>query len=733
MALEASFFKPSAIMRPRSHLFLLLTFLLSTMCLCSSSEESLIIDPIFAGPQESPLSITSTTQSEHHRQLVEKEGNISLLVVRVSGRNSSGGNSSPSMDSASLYNSIFVKEASLRKQYDKCSAGKLNIYPTDKGVLEVRVNMDINGANVADVIGAADIEGLRLLRGVSSFRDYADLTMFVVPPGTSWRNNVGWTAYAVIGGKGSVVNDSRVNYLGVQMHELGHNFGLNHADGINDPFGDITSHMGRSLLDMDFPIKCFNAQNHWQLGWYSDRSITINPNVSQKVKILGFVDYKKAIQGQDFVVAKVGENLYLQFNRAKLHNIDTEEAEDKLVIIVDKGGVLGTTLVAELDDDNTVYTNNNFESSGKQLNVEVCRTVIGSTDDDIDWMEVSIGYGPSVCGAQLLGASAEPEPSPQPSLKPSLRPTDKPTRQPSYQPSSQPTSQPSSQPTSQPSSQPTSQPSSQPSHQPSSQPTSQPSSQPSSQPTSQPSSSKPSSSPSSQPTSQPSSSPQPSSSHQPSSQPTSSPSSRPTSQPSLQPTSQPSSQPSQQPSSLPTSQPSSQPSQQPSSQPTSQPSSLPSQQPSSLPTSQPSSLPTSQPSSVPTSQPSSLPTPQPTSLPTSQPSSLPTSQPSSLPSHQPSSQPTSQPSSLPTSQPSSQPSHQPSSQPTSQPSSQPTARPAVDGSVSNTLVDGAAPSSEPTPVLSTQGSGRSYDRGAVGGTPPSRVVDRLNGYRGDGR
>jgi hypothetical protein len=404
MALKASLTKPSAFTRLRSHLFLLLALLLSTMCLCSSSEESLIDDPISSSRLKGTLSITSTaqpqSQPQHHRQLVEKEGDVTLLVVRVIGLDGS-----PSMNRASLHNSIFDKEASLRKQYYKCSAGKLNIYPTDKGVLEVRVNMNINGANVADVVGAVDDEGLKQLTGVTSFRDYADLTMFVVPPGTRWRGDFGWSAYAVIDGRASVVNDSRVNYLGVQMHELGHNFGLNHANRVNDPFRDLTSQMSRALLDKDFPIKCFNAQNNWKLGWYSDRSITVDPYAPQKVKILGFVDYKKAVQGEDVVVAKVGENLYLQFNRAKLHNIDTEEAPDKLVIVIDNGGPLGTTLVAELDDGNRLYTNTNFESSGRQLNVEVCRTVIGSTDDDIDWMEVSIGYGPSVCGAQLTDYS----------------------------------------------------------------------------------------------------------------------------------------------------------------------------------------------------------------------------------------------------------------------------------------------------------------------------------------
>jgi hypothetical protein len=61
-------------------------------------------------------------------------------------------------------------------------------------------------------------------------------------------------------------------------------------------------------------------------------------------------------KGQDFRLCyvllkelnggKVGANLYLQFNRAKLQT-ETEEAIDKLVVILDRG-IEGTTLVVEL-------------------------------------------------------------------------------------------------------------------------------------------------------------------------------------------------------------------------------------------------------------------------------------------------------------------------------------------------------------------------------------------------
>jgi hypothetical protein len=468
-AMKASFPKPSA-MRPRSHLFLLLAFLLSNLSLCSSSEDPLINDTISSGRLEGPLSITSIDQSQPapHRQLIAKEGDVSLLVVRVSGRDRS-----PSLDNAFLYNSIFVKDASLRRQFYECSAGKLNVVPTGKGVLEVSVNMNILGANVADVVGHADIEGLKQLPGITNFRGYADLTMYVVPRGTKWNGNSGWTAYAIINGKASVMNDDSVKFPGVQMHELGHNFGLNHADGIDEPFGDLTTHMSRFIIDENFPHKCFNAQNHWLLGWYSDRSITVDPYVPVKINILGFVDYKKTIQGSEFVVAKVGENLYLQFNRAKLHNRQTEEAQDKLVIILDRGKD-GTTMVAELDKGTSLYTVSDFESSGKQLNVEVCRVFIGDTDDNVDWMEVSIGYGASLCGGEPT-----PRPSPRPSAVPSPRPSPRPSPQPSltkvFNPIPQLGPQPTLRPTSKPTPRPSPQPSPRPSHKPSPQPTPRPS------------------------------------------------------------------------------------------------------------------------------------------------------------------------------------------------------------------------------------------------------------------
>jgi hypothetical protein len=472
MSPRPSFSKPSAAPRFRSHLFLLLTFLLFTVSPCSSSEEGLIIDPVSSGRLEGPLHIASTappqSHLEPHRELIRDFGNVTgdvtLLVVRIIGKDRFGRDKETSMSNLELYDSIFVKDASLKRQYQKCSGGKLNVNPTEKGVMDVRVNMDIEGADTALVVKAAEAAGLGNLKGVTGFRDYADLTMFVVPQGTKSRGDAGWTGYAIVNGKGSVLNDSKANYLSVQMHETGHNFGLNHAGQASNAFGDLTSHMSRALLDKDFPIKCYNAQNHWAFGWFNDRSITIDPSVRVKIKLLGFVDYKKADRGTEYVIAKIGENHYLQFNRAKLHNIDTEEAADQLVIIEDLGGRNGTSLVAALDDGNNIYIEANFENSRSPLNVQVCKTVKGDTDQDIDWMEVSIGYGSADCDARLTRDTVQPtpQPSPQPTPKPSPAPSPKPSPRPSPKPSPKPSPRPSPKPSPRPSPLPSPRPSPQP-------------------------------------------------------------------------------------------------------------------------------------------------------------------------------------------------------------------------------------------------------------------------------
>ena len=100
----------------------------------------------------------------------------------------------------------------------------------------------------------------------------------------------------------------------------------------------------------EFPANCFNAANHWLLGWFPQRRhIITNPSASaQLVKLAPFVDYSALPYGTDFkiLLSIPSQRLFAQFNRAKLYNVDSLDHKDKFVIVRDHGD--GTQVQAAL-------------------------------------------------------------------------------------------------------------------------------------------------------------------------------------------------------------------------------------------------------------------------------------------------------------------------------------------------------------------------------------------------
>jgi len=235
-------------------------------------------------------------------------------------------------------------------------------------------------------------------------------------------------------------------YLAI-LQEIGHNLGLRHANRPEGNSLDLSGYMSRGVLADDYPYKCFNAQNHWMLGWFADKAYAVASNQNVALRVMGFVDYDKAVKGQDWVVVKVGQKHYFQFNRAKKHNRDTEEARDQLMIIRSDGSS-GTTALSERSQGQQ-YIIDNFEGSGRAITIRVCRTVMGSTDDDVDYMEVSVSQGSNVneCG-QVQVSTRRPTnapvipPSPRPTNAPVIPPSPRPTNAPVIPPSPRPARQP---------------------------------------------------------------------------------------------------------------------------------------------------------------------------------------------------------------------------------------------------------------------------------------------------
>jgi len=163
--------------------------------------------------------------------------------------------------------------------------------------------------------------------------------------------------------------------------------------------------MGAAIKEHEFPQRCYNGQNHWKLGWFSDRTIEVDPRVPGTYKIAAFVDYDKARE-DEYVVIKVSSfDLYLQYNRAKEFNRDSNQFADMVTIV--RETTYGTELLTGLNSSSASYA----ETKGSQiLTIDVCEEANGS-DILPDLITVSIGYGSSLCDVSVPSAAPGPSPS----------------------------------------------------------------------------------------------------------------------------------------------------------------------------------------------------------------------------------------------------------------------------------------------------------------------------------
>ena len=106
-----------------------------------------------------------------------------------------------------------------------------------------------------------------------------------------------------------------------------------------------------------------------------------------------FVDYKTA--GNLPVLVNINDNLFLQFNRAKLFNIDTEEKRNLLTITRNDPSYSQSVAGLAMGQQ---YQVANWDNSGKPLVIFACRiTYDDAFPEQTDKVVVSIGLGQSFC------------------------------------------------------------------------------------------------------------------------------------------------------------------------------------------------------------------------------------------------------------------------------------------------------------------------------------------------
>ena len=323
---------------------------------------------------------------------------------------------------------------SVSQQMQLCSAGAIQFYPLSHSngyIWEVVLSNAVE--DVSDTSQWIEAAANQLLTngalnavedawdGKDSLRAVADHVIMVLPASFPDQEYV---ASAEVNNTISVFSAHLISSISMFMHELGHNLNLQHSGGIDnkEQYGDGTGYMGVSAGSMWTPQKCYNAAQHWQLGWYDQHRISLlsyatKNSWSGRLQVGAFVDATKITMGARNrtipVLVQIDSNTYLQFNRAKDYNIGTSMMIDHVVLIRDmeshtellKGLNMTSKKLATYEYSSKNNTNPYQGTFRMKVTVQLCDLVFSNdTEDGIDYAILGIGFnqGNGLCIAGFV-------------------------------------------------------------------------------------------------------------------------------------------------------------------------------------------------------------------------------------------------------------------------------------------------------------------------------------------
>lgn len=324
-------------------------------------------------------------------QTIRTTGIFSLALIRVSTKDSR-----PSVGAKEYFREIFESRTSMVNQFRACSKGKVHFKPAIPHVINVHLNVGSTLFKSRNSLLAAVSDHVKKTRKLERLGDLADKVFIMLPK----LDHLG--AFIAFGGMGhfrSVYSDDWAISLSSCMHEIGHSFGLLHAQilGSIDSYKDTSGYMGAGDRRRNFPRKCFNGFHMSKLSWLEDETLEFDPTRDgpRLVRISAFSQTARGSSQEVniFSLIKV-RDLHLMYNRATGANHDTPLYRNQLTIT--KGNIHGAANSMHMAalSENQVWRDFNFANSANTLVVEVCQDV----RDGYDSMIVSIGLGKSYCG-----------------------------------------------------------------------------------------------------------------------------------------------------------------------------------------------------------------------------------------------------------------------------------------------------------------------------------------------